>query len=183
MTAATTSPLTAALPARSARGWLSPAGLPPADTPTRRYSQGALALTFPLPSGVDCEPRSTALTLVQPGLSSDALEDSSSKAWAARFMQAVVEVLSSDRPLTQLVRWTDAQVYADIACRRQRVAERAARGHRPARPHVATVHICHPTEGSAEISARVVTGTRSRAIAGRLDLRRDRWICTALQFG
>jgi Family of unknown function (DUF6459) len=181
MTVATTSLLTTARPPRSARGWLNPPPAARAESATRPYSQGALALTFPLPSGVDCEPRSTALTLVQPGASSPDLNDS--EVWAARFLQAVVEVVSSDRPLTQLVRWTDQEVYADIARRRQRVAERSARGARSARPHVATVRICHPTEGSAEISARVTTGSRSRAIAARLDLRRERWLCTAIQFG
>lgn len=182
MTVSTTLPLTAARPARSIRGWLNPPAAPRDPAAAGPYSQGALALTFPMPSGVDCEPRSTALTLVQPGSPpSAALEGS--EAWAARFMQAVVEVLSSDRPLTQLVRWTNQEVYADIAHRRQRVAERAARAPRPVRPHVATVRICHPTVTTAEVSARVATGTRSRAIAARLDLRRGRWLCTAIQFG
>jgi Family of unknown function (DUF6459) len=45
------------------------------------------------------------------------------------------------------------------------------------------VHICRPTAETAEISARVTTGRRSRAIAARLDLRRGRWLCTAIQFG
>ncbi|MBA2522855.1 MAG: hypothetical protein H0V25_05940 [Solirubrobacterales bacterium] len=106
-----------------------------------------------------------------------------SEAWAARFLQAVVEVLSSDRPLTQLVRWTDSTVYADIASRQSRLAARAARGMRSGRPHVATVHIYQPTDDVAEISARVTTGGRSRAIAARLDLHRDRWLCTAIHFG
>jgi hypothetical protein len=103
--------------------------------------------------------------------------------WAARFLQAVVEVLASDRPLTQLIRWTDPAVYAEIARRRQLLATRAARTSRSGRAHVATVHICHPTVETAEVSARVTTGRRSRAIAARLDLRRERWLCTAIQFG
>jgi Family of unknown function (DUF6459) len=146
------------------------------------YSQGALALTFPLPSGIDCVPRSTALTLVQPGPPRTG-EVEACEAWAARFLQAVVEVLSSDRPLTQLVRWTDSAVYTEISRRRALLATRQLRASRSGRPHVATVHICHPTADTAEVAARVTTGVRSRAIAARLDLRRDRWLCTAIQFG
>jgi hypothetical protein len=106
------------------------------------------------------------------------------EAWAGRLLQAVVEVLARDRPLTQLIRWTDQHVYADIAARQQRLATRGSRLPRSAaRPHVMTVHICHPTERTAEVSARVTMGGRSRAIAARLDLHRERWLCTAIQFG
>lgn len=181
MTGSTNSRLSAQMLPRNARTWpnsLALAGLAEPEP----YSQGALALTYPLPSGVECEPRSTALTLVQPGPARPE-EIAESEAWAARFLQAVVEVLSSDRPLTQLIRWTDQTVYAEIAHRRQRVSLRSARTPRSGRPHVATVRICHPTAETAEVSARVTTGGRSRAIAARLDFRRDRWLCTAIQFG
>ncbi len=168
-------------PAHSAARWTGDRRLPVAEEVTP-YSQGALALTFPLPSGLDCEPRSTALTLVQQG-SWRSADPSESQVWAARFLQAVVEVLSSDRPLTQLVRWTDSVVYADIGKRRQRLAQRAAPASRAGRPHVATVHVCHPTDSTAEIAARVTMGGRSRAVAARLDRRNERWLCTAIQFG
>jgi hypothetical protein len=147
------------------------------------YSQGALALNFPLPSGLDCEPRTSALTLVQPSPSGRRPARADSHAWAARFMQAVIEVLSSERPLTQLIRWTDANVYADIASRRQRLAERSARVPRSGRPPVATVHVYQPAESVTEVAARVTTGNRSRAVAARLERRNDRWLCTAIQFG
>lgn len=173
--------LTAHVPSRGARAFASSGGVHETQAPDN-YGQGALALTYPLPTGVECEPRSTALTLVQPRMEG-AAGVGESEAWAARFLQAVVEVLSSDRPLTQLVRWTDSTVYAEIASRQSRLAARAARGARSGRPHVATVHIYQPTDDVAEISARVTTGGRSRAIAARLDLRRDRWLCTAIHFG
>jgi Family of unknown function (DUF6459) len=170
------------VPPRLRQGWPWPDSRPGAGCPQPpQYSQGALALTFPMPSGIDCVPRSTALTLVQPGPQLADMEES--EVWAARFLQAVVEVLASDRPLTQLIRWTDPAVYAEIARRRQLLATRAARTSRSGRAHVATVHICRPTAETAEISARVTTGRRSRAIAARLDLRRGRWLCTAIQFG
>jgi hypothetical protein len=146
------------------------------------YRQGALSLTFPLPSGLESVPQTKALTLVRPA-PERADELAGAQAWSARFVQAVVEVLAGDRPLTQLVRWTSPSVYADIARRRERLAERPARGPRKGRPHVATVHVCHPTESTAEIAARVATGARSRAVAARLDRSNDRWMCTAIDFG
>ena len=171
---------------------LPAAGSFPAPWPPRRllpstkevtpYSQGALALSFPLPSGLECVPQTSALTLVRPGPAGDG-QLASSEAWAARFVQAVIEVLAGDRPVTQLVRWTNQAVYADIASRRERLAERTPRGPRKGRPHVATVHVCHPTDSTAEIAARVATGARSRAVAARLDRSNDRWMCTAIHFG
>lgn len=182
MTSSAHRPMPASARARTAWSWPHD-GLASGSAPSASYSQGALALTYPLASGVDCEPHAAGLTLVQPGIpSSPQLQES--EAWAGRFLQAVVEVLASDRPLTQLIRWTDQNVYADIASRRQRLVERGPRAPRSAaRPHVATVHVCHPTDRTAEVSARVTMGGRSRAIAARLDLHRERWLCTAIQFG
>ena len=161
--------------------WRTPAGGAPGAV--EPYLQGALALTFPLAFGIDAEPTSTALTVVadSPDHCGAAPDP---KVWASRFLQAVVEVVSSDRPLAQLARWTDSQVFADIAQRRQWLAAHRSPAHvRTGRQHVATVHISRPGPRTAEVSARVTTGPRSRAVAARLDYRRDRWLCTALDFG
>lgn len=153
------------------------------QAPGPRYTQGALALTFPLPTGLDAEPRSHALSVVSEA--SDVAQTAPDpQPWAARFLQAVVEVVASERPLTQLARWTGPQVFADISWRRQRVAEhRAATRSRSGRQVVATVHISRPLHDVAEVAARVTAGTRSRAIAARLDYSRGRWLCTAIDFG
>jgi hypothetical protein len=147
------------------------------------YSQGSLALTFPLTPGIEAEPSLPSLSVVGARCSADgAVPDP--EAWAARFLQAVVEVVSSDRPLTQLVRWTEASVLSDIARRRQAVAaQRNAVHSRAGRQQVATVHVCRPHLLTAEVAARVSTGPRSRAVAARLEFQRDRWLCTALDFG
>lgn len=174
-------PIAQAVPTRRPRDWATRRRLAEDGGPS--YSQGALALTYPLPSGLDCTPRSTALCLVQPPVDGQAGAPGS-EAWAARFLQAVVEVVSSDRPLAQLVRWTDETVYGEIARRRQRVAStRKPSTFRSGRAQVVTVHIGHPTCDSAEVAARVSMGGRSRAIAARLDKHRDHWLCTAIQFG
>ena len=163
-------------PAR--RRWLQ------VDTsPVSPYTQGALALTYPLPAGLEAEPRASALTLVRGDrVVDDDVPDA--QQWAARFVQAVLEVVSSDRPLTQLARWTDPAVYTDLKRRRERVARHRRAGQvRASRQHVATIHVWQPAAGSAEVAARVTTGRRSRAIAARLEFVRGRWLCTALDFG
>ncbi len=182
MTSHAPTPIAPGVPTRHPRGWAAKPRS--AQDCGANYSQGALALTYPLPSGLDCTPRSTALCLVQPPVDGQSQTRSESEAWAARFLQAVVEVVSSDRPLAQLVRWTDEAVYGEIARRRQRVASaRKAPTARAGRAQVVTVHIGHPTSDSAEVAARVSMGGRSRAIAARLDRHRDHWMCTAIQFG
>ena len=105
--------------------------------------------------------------------------------WAARFAQAVVEVLGGDRPLAQLVRWTSQRVYLEIERRLSILARTSDAGRRlrTIRPQVRSVHVFHPTPVSAEVSVHVRHGQRSRAIAARLELTRGRWQCTALQLG
>jgi hypothetical protein len=132
-----------------------------------RYTQGALALTYPLAAGLETEPRSNALCIVSGEPQRFAAPDP--EAWVSRFLQAVVEVVANERPLTQLARWTDTQVFAEIAERRQRVAAHRTGVRSRSRQVVATVHISSPDHGVAEVAARVTAGTRSRAVAARLD--------------
>jgi hypothetical protein len=148
-----------------------------------RYTQGALALSFALSTGLDADPRCDALAVVSEG--DDARSDAPDpQPWAARFLQAVVEVVANERPLTQLARWTDSAVFAEIADRRKRVADRRAGARsRSGRQVVATVHICRPEPDVAEVAARVTGGNRSRAVAARLLYFRGRWLCTAIDFG
>ena len=149
----------------------------------RLYSQGALALTYALDNGLEAAPRSAALSLVtSPSQRSASIPDPGQ--WAGRFLQAVVEVVANDRPLSQLARWTEEHVYAEIGRRRERVAAHRRPGQaRAGRQQVATVHICQSSPGSAELAARISMGGRSRAVAARLDYLRDRWVCTAICFG
>ncbi len=154
---------------------------PPADQ--HAFTQGALALSYPLPAGLTADPRPTALVVVRHGARISP-RASGPEAWAATFVQAVVEVIASDRPLTQLMRWTSRTVYSEIARRQQYVARhRAAPGVRPCRQQVATVRVSRPTTSAAEVAARVMFGARSRAVAARLDLVDERWLCTAISFG
>lgn len=160
------------LPARGGPSWQ--------DTETREdpYTQGSLALTFPI---ADDEPLPLPLTLVSPRSPAHVTDPTP---WAGRFLQAVVEVVSSDRPLSQLLRWTNERVYTDISLRKRRVTLiRRATGVKPGRQQVVSVHVATLSPSAAEVAARVACGGRSRAIAARLELVRGRWLCTAITFG
>jgi hypothetical protein len=154
--------------------------------------QGALALDFPLPSGLPAVPRAPELSLVVVGTQppTGAARDPEcpvpvARDWAGRFVQAVVEVIAGDRPLQQLIRWTDERVYSDLS-RRVRIlglTTSAASRHRTERSHVRSVHIYQPHPDAAEVAAHIRHGARSRAVAARLEAQRGRWTCTALRLG
>ncbi|HTY73362.1 MAG TPA: Rv3235 family protein [Actinomycetes bacterium] len=98
--------------------------------------------------------------------------------WAGRLVQALVEVVAGDRPIAQLVRWTDEEVYGQL----RRLVSRAPRGHRT-RASVRSVHVAEPRDGIAEVCAVVHDGTRARAYALRLEGSDGRWRCTDLTVG
>jgi hypothetical protein len=144
------------------------------------FEQGALPLTYPLPSGLDaalpgdCVDSTTAR---RPGAIPDP------QPWAARYVQAVIEVLARQRPLSQLARWTAADVYRELSRLRETPPVGTRADARPPRRAVASVRVSSLAPDVAEVAARVAEGARSTAIAARLDYRRDRWTCTALILG
>lgn len=156
-------------------------------TPTRPSSiQGALAL--------DLTPRSDPPTPrprpAGPGADVVAIHDARRnqvEAWAARIGQAAVEIVGGDRPVTQLLRWTSAQVYDDLDRRTTLIAKATAttpgtRRLQPVRPRVFSVHSCFLSASVVEASVHLRYGDRSRALALRLERQADRWLCTALEF-
>jgi hypothetical protein len=107
--------------------------------------------------------------------------------FSGRIVQAVVEIVGGDRPVSQVLRWTSPSVYQDLGRRAQLVARAVGRrpgqgGIQGTRPQVVAVHTCFVAAEVAEVSAHVRYGRRSRAVAARFELRRDRWMCTALEF-
>lgn len=107
--------------------------------------------------------------------------------WAQRFVQAAVEIVGGDRPVSQLLRWTTPEVHADLHRRAHLVAR--AGGHQPGlgrvqavRPRVASVHTCFVRPDAVEAGVHVKYGDRSRALAARFERIEQRWICVALDF-
>lgn len=107
--------------------------------------------------------------------------------WTRRFVQAAVEIVGGDRPMSQLLRWTLPDVYEDLRRRTMLVAR--AGGHQPGlarvqpvRPRVLSVHTCFIRPDAVEASAHVKYGERSRALAARFERIEQRWLCAALDF-
>lgn len=154
-----------------------PAGMGPPSVPA---TQGALALEFVLPSGVPAVPRPT-LRLVpeqsaaRPGRPLPDVTD-----WAHTIAIAVGEILTGARSAVPFSQWATPEVVAKLG-RRAAIAGRL-RGPRR-RTTVRAVHVCMPTEGIAEISTVVHGLSRPRALAFRLEARRERWVCTELELG
>jgi hypothetical protein len=157
---------------------------PPADereTVPVAPVQGALALDLGLPAPLPAP----AAPVLQVVAGDGPREQQRVRAWAATFAQATVEVVGGDRPVTQLLRWTSARVYADLD-RRVRILARTApvtQRRRTIRPQVQSVHVCQPRPGTAEVSVHVRHGERSRALAARLEVRHGRWTCVELEMG
>lgn len=104
---------------------------------------------------------------------------------ARRFVQAIVEIIDGDRPVIQLLRMSTQSVYDDLVARLTSL-RCASAGGAPAEAlstRVASVHVAQPQQDSAEISARLIQGTRSRALAVRLDLADGHWRCSAMLWG
>lgn len=102
---------------------------------------------------------------------------------AGSLAQAAVEVVAGQRPVLQMLRWTDEHVYGDLERRAALVAQARGTAARRLRAQVRSVHVCRPHPDVAEVSVHVRHGERSRALALRLERHRDRWRCTVLQFG
>jgi hypothetical protein len=112
------------------------------------------------------------------------LDTVGSTRWATGFVNALVEVLGGDRPPAQLARLTSRTVFASVtryaqSSGRYRLRSRSRFG----REHVASVRISRPRDGVLEVSARIRSGDRYRALAARLDQTPEGWQCTALQLG
>ncbi|GAA0962807.1 hypothetical protein GCM10009554_81350 [Kribbella koreensis] len=148
--------------------------------PTGPVTQGALALRYDEAPDYQPVPAPPVLRLVRGGPS---LPDA--QAWAGRLVQAVAEVLAGDRPIGQLIRFTDTVVFSDLN-RRVRVlglTTTATGRSAKERSAVRSVHVSTPATEVAEVSAHVRYGDRSRAMALRLEVHRNRWVCTALELG
>jgi hypothetical protein len=115
--------------------------------------------------------------------------------WAGRLVQAMIEVVSGVRPVSQLIRWTTADVYDELCVRiaqpvsstspLNRTTSTGRRGVATTRlaEVVRSIRVSEPRDGVAEVCAIVQQGPRCRAIALRLEGIDGRWQCTALQIG
>ncbi|MBB2985778.1 Rv3235 family protein [Terracoccus luteus] len=139
---------------------------------TEVYAQGALALDFSRECDEDdFGPQPTRSSLLpQP------------EPFVATLAQAVMEVLSGQRPASQLARHLSPTVHTMVARRALVATRRAAPGARRA-AMVRRVRVCEPADGVVEACAVVVSHGRVGALALRLEGRDGRWVATALTVG
>jgi hypothetical protein len=107
-------------------------------------------------------------------------------AWPSQFAQVLAETLAGSRPASQIVPWTTERARAHI----RRLGPLLAVQQRPRVQRVVT---SRPAEGVVEFAAIVGFGSRTRALAGRLERagprpatpgrpsREARWLCTAVE--
>jgi hypothetical protein len=133
----------------------------------------------------DAEKQAPAPAFVQPTGLRPGVRVPEVRVWAGRLVGAVGEVLVGDRPVSQLVRFTDEGVFAELNRRVRLLGLSTTAGSRRSRERcvVRSVRVCQPVADVAEVAAHVRHGGRSRAIALRLEIRRNRWVCTALEVG
>jgi hypothetical protein len=106
--------------------------------------------------------------------------------WPSQFAQVLAETLAGSRPASQIVPWTTERARAHI----RRLGPLLAAGQRP---RVQRVITSRPAEDVVEVAAIIGFGSRTRALAARLELagpraaapgrpaREARWLCTAIE--
>jgi hypothetical protein len=133
-------------------------------------------LEFCLPNGLPAVPAVPDLVVRHPR--------SSVVPWAARLAQAVLEVVVGERPVLQLTAWVHPDIYRRLE-RRHRLGSQRPTPRQPSARRsdtVRSVHVCHPTEGVAEVSVVTEGAGRCKALAMRLERRKGRWFCTELDW-
>ena len=106
--------------------------------------------------------------------------------WSALLAPALTQVVLAQRPIAQLNRWLADDVLAEVSRLQRRRRSTGNRANVPVA--LCSVRVQHPAPEAAEVAAHLAIGTRSVAIALRLEATAigptgGRWLCTALDFG
>jgi uncharacterized protein DUF6459 len=112
--------------------------------------------------------------------------DTDADRWPSQFAQVLAETLAGSRPASQITPWTTERARAHI----RRLGPLLAAEQRP---RVQRVLTSRPVEDVVEVSVIVGFGSRTRALAARLEragpqaatlgrpARQARWLCTAVE--
>lgn len=97
--------------------------------------------------------------------------------FVATLVRALLDTIAGRRSVTQLTRWVDDEVYADLVLR--------ARLHQrePVPLTLRTFRVQQVTDAVLEVSARIQAGPRHAAVALRLERLGTRWVCRIADFG
>lgn len=157
-----------------------------AAPPPARYDDLLAPSDLQIPLPFPCSPTTIPGPTMWPG--QDLTAPASLRERAGNVIQALVETLSGERPVRQMQPWMVPSVYHQLARRLAANAKSPARPPANQRARVMSVHVTMLSPDIAELAARFVHGRRSRAIAVRLETRRNHqgarmWQCTALTWG
>jgi hypothetical protein len=103
------------------------------------------------------------------------------RSWSVALAVTLLEVVTARRPGAQLSRWLAEDTLETLTLRLP--ARRAPAPPGGPAPGLQSVRVQHPREGVAEVSVHGRLGSRSVVMALRLEARRGRWLCTALELG
>ena len=103
------------------------------------------------------------------------------RAWSVALAVTLLEVVTARRPGAQLSRWLAEEALESLALRLP--ARRPAVAPGGPAPGLQSVRVQHPRDGVAEVSVHGRLGPGSVVMALRLEARRTRWLCTALELG
>ncbi|SCE71309.1 Rv3235 family protein [Micromonospora mirobrigensis] len=168
-----------------AEPWLPPAGLqltldlhdPGRPEPTR--PAGRLRDVRPTPAGPGRHPSAP----VPPAVRATATPEAARA--GHRFVATCLEILNGYRPIGQIRPMSEPGKSAEVVQELTRAAARTGPvRRRSTRPSVRLrrIRVCEPRAGAVEVAAVLSSATGpSWAMALRLEQRRGRWLCTALQ--
>lgn len=103
--------------------------------------------------------------------------------WAGSLIVAATEVLTGSRPVQQLTRWLDQEVYADLARRAGLITRLRGRSRTQTHSRLLAIRAAASPAGHHELSAVVHDGQRVRAVALRVEQFGNRWRASALEIG
>lgn len=136
------------------------------------------SLTLPFPPAVPIRVRRPTLRLVPDTEVDRAPLLPELRDWAETTAMAIAQILTGERPPGPLRAAVVPGVYAALS-RRAALAAQAPRQ----RASLRAVQVCSPAHGIAEVVTVVHGLPRPKALAFRLEARRTRWVCTALELG
>lgn len=154
-------------------------GLPPG----RRRQAGPLGRPPLLEPGHVRPAQHRAARMHDPApITEDALPDPTGLCVA--IVRSAMEVLEGGRPLAQLIRWVDPEIYEALGRRAVLLKHAAGPGTRRGRPlAIRRARTVRLGANAAETAVVVDDRHRVRAVAVRVEARRGMWRVTALEIG
>ena len=159
----------------------------PATGPGRAHSRPGSPADRPGPAGGTSSPKPAGAerdgTPSAAGAGAAPAREPGGGEWASQFAQALAEALAGSRPSRQIAPWTTEHA-------RRRIRQLGPLLQAGSRPVVRRVLTSAPCAGVVEMTVIVGVGTRTRAIAVRLErARRDPagparprgWVCTVIE--